>query len=90
MAFGEPTMNRTQVQLLYKRFKEGREYFKNDVRPGRPSTSTTDENMEAVKKMILDKRRIIIRESNFGSCEAIFTAVFGMNHAACEDCSKMY
>ena len=47
-------MSRTQVQLCYNRFKEGR--------PERPSTSTTDENIEAVKKMILDNRRIIIRE----------------------------
>ena len=31
----------------------------DDDRPGRPSMSTTDENIEAVKKMILDIRRII-------------------------------
>ena len=31
-------------------------------RPSRPSTSTTDENIEAVKKMILDDRRITVRE----------------------------
>ena len=29
---------------------------------GRPSTSTSDENMEAVKKMILDNRQITIKE----------------------------
>ena len=41
-------MSRTQVQLGYKRFKEGRE----DVDAGRPSLSTIDENIEAEEKMI--------------------------------------
>ena len=50
------------VQLWYNRFKEGREDVNDDARPGRPSMSTTDENMEAVKKMILNNRRITIRE----------------------------
>ena len=33
-----------------------------DACPGRPSMLTTDENIEAVKKMILNSRRITIRE----------------------------
>ena len=53
---------RTQVQLWYNRFKEGREDVNDDYRPGRPSTPITDENIEAVKKIILDNRRITIRE----------------------------
>ena len=80
-------MSRTQVQLCYNRFKEGR--------PERPSTSTTDENIEAVKKMILDNRRIIIREVaddvgiQFGSCQVIFTDVLGMKRAATKIVSKL-
>ena len=62
MAFGESTMSRTQFQLWYNRFKEGREDVNNNARPGRPSTSTTDETIKAVKKMILDNHRITIRE----------------------------
>ena len=57
VAFGEFAMSRIQVQLCYNRFKEGREDVNDDARPGRPSTSTTDENIEALKKMILDNRR---------------------------------
>ena len=34
----------------------------DDARPGRPSTSTTDENIEAVIIMILNNRRITARE----------------------------
>ena len=38
------TMSRTQ-------FKEGREDVNDDARTGRPSKSTTDEDIEAVKKI---------------------------------------
>ena len=74
--------------MWYNRFKEGRENVNDGARPGRPSTSTTDENIEAVKKMILDNRRITIREVaddvgiSFGSCQAIFTGVLCMKRAA--------
>ena len=82
MAFGESTMRRTQVQLWYNRFKEGREDVNNDAR------STTDESIEAVKKMILDNRRITIREVaydvgiSYGLCQANFTDVLGTKLAA--------
>ena len=62
VAFGESTMSRTQVHLWYNRFKKDREDVNGNARPGPPSTSATDENIEAVKKMILNKRRITIRE----------------------------
>ena len=45
-------------------------------------------NIEAMKKMILDNRRIAIREvaadvgMSFGLCQAIFTDVLGMKRAA--------
>ena len=50
VALGESTMSTTQVQLWYNWFKEGREDGNDNVRPGRPSTTTTDENIEAEKK----------------------------------------
>ena len=69
--------------ILY-RFKKGRKDVNDDAPSGRPSTSTTDENIKAVKKMILDNRRITFREVaddvaiSFSSCQAIFTDVLGM------------
>ena len=71
------TMNRTQVQLWYNRFNEGREDVNDDARSGRRSTSTIDENIEAVKKMILDNRPIVIREVGilFHSCQTILVDV---------------
>ena len=88
VAFGESIIGRTQVQLWYNRFKEGRENVNDDACPGRPSTSTTDENIAAVNKMILDNPQITIRgvaddvRISIGSCQAIFTNVLGMKHAA--------
>ena len=85
VAFSESTMRRTQVILWYKRIKEGREEVNDNARSGRPSTSITDKNIEAVNKMILDNRGIAIREVvgdvgiSFGSCQYIFTDVLGMN-----------
>ena len=87
VAFGASTMNRTQVQLWYNRFKEGREDVKDNARPGRPSTSATDDNIEAAKKMISDNRRITITEVaddvviSSSSCQAIFADVVGMKYA---------
>ena len=81
-------MTRTQVQLRYNRFKEGREYVNDDTRPGNLRALTNDINIEAVKRMILNKRRMTIREVanyvglSFGSCQAIFTDVLNMKHAA--------
>ena len=74
VAFGQPTMNRTQVQLWYNWFKERREDVNDDACPGRPSESRNDANIEAMKKIILDDRRITTREVaddvgiSFGSC----------------------
>ena len=55
-------MSWTQVQLWHNQFKEGREDVNDNAQPGRPSTSTSDENIEPVKKMISDNPRITIRE----------------------------
>ena len=95
VVFGESTMNRTQVQLLYNRFKEGLENDNDNACPGRPRTSITDENIEAVKKMILYNRRITIRERandvgiSFDLCQAIFMDVLGMKCSAAKIVSKL-
>ena len=48
--------------MWYNRLKKGREDVSDDTRPGRTSTTKNDENIEAVNKIILDNRRITIRE----------------------------
>ena len=60
----------------------------NDARPGRPSTSTSSENTEAVKKIVMENRRITIREVaedvciSVGSCYAIFSDILGLKRVA--------
>ena len=61
-AYGESAMSKAIVYEWYKRFQDGREDVEDDERPGRPSTSTTDENVEKVKEMVMNDRRITIRE----------------------------
>ena len=79
-AYGESAMSKTRVYEWYKRFQDGREDVKDDERP---STSTTDENVEKVKEMVMNDRQIIIREVaddvgiSIGSCHAIFSNVLG-------------
>ena len=74
--------------MCYNRFKEGQEHVNDDTSPSRPSTSTTNENIEAVKKMILNNRRITIRDVaddvdiSFGSSQAAFKDVLRMKPAA--------
>ena len=93
--FGESTMTRTQVQLWYNRFKEGQENVNENARPGRPSTLTTDENIEAVKEMILNNCWITIGKIaddvciSFGLCQAIFTDVLAIKRAAANIVSKL-
>jgi len=63
----------------YSRFKTGRTSIDEDSRSGRPSTSTDDVHIDAVRHLILQNRRLTLRETaedvgiSFGSCQAILT-----------------
>ncbi|KAG5342061.1 GVQW3 protein, partial [Acromyrmex charruanus] len=58
VAYGEATLDRSNVYRWYKMFSEGREDVNDEERAGSPSTSTTDENIDEVKKIVLANRRI--------------------------------
>ncbi|KAJ8954056.1 hypothetical protein NQ318_004361 [Aromia moschata] len=51
----------SQVFEWFERFKKGRETTEDDLRPGRPSTSKTNENIEKTGKLIREDRRLSIR-----------------------------
>ena len=95
VSFGESTISRTKVQLWYNRFKEGREDLNDNAYSGRSNTSTTDENIEAGQKMILDNRQITIREVtdnvdiSFGLCQVIFTHVLDIKREAAKIIPKL-
>ena len=83
VTYGEATLDRSNVYRWYKIFFEGQEDVNDEERAGRPSTSTTDENIDEVKKIVLFNRRIIVREVaedlniSIGSCHSIFTNAMG-------------
>ena len=60
-SFGESTLSRTQVFEWQKAFSEGRG-VENLPRASRPSTSDNDDNIEKVKKIVLENRHVGIRE----------------------------
>ena len=62
VAYSECTVSQESVYKWYNLFTEGREKVNDDACSGRPSTSTTNENTEAVKKIVMENRRITIRE----------------------------
>jgi len=54
-AFGKPCLSQSKTVEWYSRFKSGR-------RPGRPSTSHTEETVACVREIIHADRRLTIRE----------------------------
>ena len=94
-AHGESAKSITRVYEWYKRFPDGREDVEEDEHPGRPSSSTTDENVEKVKEMVINDRRITIREVaddvgiSIGSCHEIFSNVLSMKRVAAKFVPKL-
>ena len=95
VAYGECTVSQKSVYKWYKLFTEGREEVNDDARPGRPNTSTTNENTEAVKKIVMENRRITIKEvsedvgTSVGSCHAIFSDILGLKRVAAKFVPKL-
>ncbi|GFS77214.1 protein GVQW3 [Trichonephila clavipes] len=59
--YGSECLSRARVFEWFKRFNDGRQDVEDDSRPGRPSTSKTDENVEKVASFIRSDRRLSIR-----------------------------
>ncbi|XP_026319343.1 protein GVQW3-like [Hyposmocoma kahamanoa] len=52
----------TRVKFWAAEFKRGRKSLGDDERSGCPKTATTDENIAKVHQMVLDDRRIKVKE----------------------------
>lgn len=59
--YGNECLSRARVFEWFKRFQDGREDVQDDSRPGRPSTSKTDDNIEKIGNLIRSDRRLSIR-----------------------------
>ena len=62
VAYVEATLDRNNVYRWYKMFSEGWEDVNDEERAGHPTTLTTDENIDEVKKIVLLNRRITVKE----------------------------
>ena len=54
------SMSRTKVFEWHKQFVEGREDVEDDLKSGRPCTSTTDTNIEKVRQLVSSDRHLTI------------------------------
>ena len=78
-AFGESCLSRSKTFEWYSLLKNGRRSFENDPRPGRPSSSHTEETVARVREIIRADRRLTIREVaedvglTFATCQKILT-----------------
>lgn len=59
--YGGETMSEARVYEWHKRFREGREDVHDDKKTGRPLTSTTEENVEKIRVIVRQDRRMSIR-----------------------------
>ncbi|XP_015438036.1 PREDICTED: putative uncharacterized protein FLJ37770 [Dufourea novaeangliae] len=86
--YGESCMSKTQAYEWYKAFKEGREVVVDLPRSGRPATCTNDENIDKIKKLVLENRRMSLRELaeevniSLKSVHNIMTDILGMKRVA--------
>ena len=57
-AYDEEAMSRSRTFEWFSRFAAGGDTIKDNPRSGRPSTSTQPEQVEAVRELLLQDRRI--------------------------------
>jgi len=81
-------LSRTTCFEWFKRFNGGRTSVKDNERPGRPSTSKTNETVALVREIIRNNRRLTIREVaedvgiSYGWCQEILTKELSMSRIA--------
>ena len=87
-AYGEDCLSRTQCHEWYQRFKSGRTSIEDDPKSGRPSTTKDDDNVEKILAVILQNRRLTVRDNAEEvrickiSCHLILTDKWKMRRVA--------
>ncbi|CAH1996813.1 unnamed protein product, partial [Acanthoscelides obtectus] len=60
--FGNEAPHQSTISRWYEEFKRGRVSLSNDLRVGAPKTAVTQENVDAVRKLIVEDRHVTYRE----------------------------
>ncbi|GFW41870.1 histone-lysine N-methyltransferase SETMAR [Trichonephila clavipes] len=74
--YGDSAPSFTTVKFWAADFKRGRKRLGDVERLGCPNTATTDENIAKVQQMLLDDRRIKVRDSRGSFAEGLGAANF--------------
>ncbi|CAH2014203.1 unnamed protein product [Acanthoscelides obtectus] len=61
--FGNEAPHQSTISRWYGEFKRGRVSLSDDPRVGAPKTAATQENVNAVRKLIIEERHVTYRES---------------------------
>ncbi|GBM79162.1 Putative uncharacterized protein FLJ37770 [Araneus ventricosus] len=59
--YGVDAVSKKCVSEWFKRFRDGKEDVKDEPRSGRPPINTTPDNIERVRRMLVDDRRLSLR-----------------------------
>ncbi|KAL4113550.1 hypothetical protein QTP88_017159 [Uroleucon formosanum] len=95
LAFGDLVLSRCVTFDWFKRFKEGRIFIEDDHRPGRPSTSKTNDTITLVRDKIISDRRLTVREVtnevgiSIGTCHSILSDELGMKRVSAKLVPKL-
>ena len=87
-AFGEHSLSYSKTCKWYSRFKNGRESFKDDKHTGRPISKHSNENVQKIKGLIQENRRMTISQLSLktdlsvGLCHQIISCDLNMTRSS--------
>jgi len=93
--FADDAMDITQIKEWYKRFRDGCTSVESDARSGRLSTSRNDELIDQVRTLVMQDRRVTVRELvekvviSTGSVHSILTDDLAMRRVSAKFVPKL-
>jgi transposase len=93
--FADDAMGITQIEEWYSRFKDGRTLVESEARSGRPSTRRNDELIDQGWTVVMQGRRVTIRELaeevgiSIGSVHSILTDDLAMRRVPAKFVPKL-
>lgn len=86
--YGNIALSKSTTNEWYARFLRGSKAVTDDPRPGRPSTSRNDENIKEIKSLLIENKKLTIREIaedtglSFGTIQSILHEDLGLKRVA--------